>query len=78
MADTPQWKTKGLLNAALLVAWGWLGAIYLYFRDKGSMDYSAMSNALQGAILHAVLFTVAGLLVLAWYYKKDQRPFDED
>jgi len=60
-----------------LIAYGLLGGVYDYYRDSTSMDFIAANMAAKGAILHAVLFTMAGLVMIGWHRLRDpQNPND--
>ena len=75
--DTPWWERKGVKPGLALIAYGLIGGIYDYYRDSTSMDFFATGYALQGAVLHAILFSVAGLAVIGWYRLTDpQNPSD--
>jgi hypothetical protein len=58
--DKARQRKKGLLNGGLLIAFGLASAVYGYVRDSDSMDFTAMNDAVEYAILRAVLFCVAG------------------
>jgi prolipoprotein diacylglyceryltransferase len=60
-------RRKGVIGGSLLIAYGVLGAIWDYYRDSTSMDYFAKGYAMKGAVLHLVLFGLAGLCVIGWY-----------
>ena len=78
MADgKAQRRKKGLIGGSLLIAYGLIGAVYSYYRDRTSMDYFAMGYAVRGAITHAVLFGFAGLCVIGWYCR-DQQDIRDD
>jgi len=48
------------------IAFGVIGAIFGYFQDRNSFDLIRMMEAKDYAILHLVIWTVAGLLFIAW------------
>ncbi len=75
--ETARRRRKGLIGGGLLIGWGVVGAIWSYFRDRYSMDFFAMGYAMQGAILHFVLFGIAGLCVIGWYFRdnRDEPPY---
>jgi hypothetical protein len=68
-------KRKKRTYAGLaLIAFGVIGAIVGYFQDRGSFDIIRMLEAKNYAILHLVIWTIAGLGVIAWANK----PPDDD
>jgi hypothetical protein len=68
-------KRKKLTYAGLaLIVFGVIGAIVGYFNDKASFDITRMLEAKDFAILHLVIWTIAGLGVIAWANK----PPDDD
>jgi hypothetical protein len=69
--DTPWWERKGTKPGLALIAYGLIGGVYDYYRDSTSRDFYASGNAVQGAILHAVPFSLAGLAVIGWYRLHD-------
>ena len=50
-----------------MIAFGIAGAVFSYYRDSNSFNLIDMIHAGDFAILHAVLWTIAGLFVMAWY-----------
>ena len=74
--DKSQRRKKGLVGGSLLIAYGLIGAVYSYYRDRTSMDFFAMGYAMRGAITHAGLFGIAGLCVIGWYYRDQQADRD--
>ncbi|MEI7712089.1 MAG: hypothetical protein WCI94_11685 [Rhodospirillales bacterium] len=70
-------RKKGLFNGGLLIAFGIVSAIYGYFRDSDSLDFTAMNHALDFAILRAVLFCGAGICVILWY-RREEIDFRDD
>jgi len=67
--ETARRRRKGLISGGLLIGWGVVGAIWSYYRDRNSMDFFAMGYAMRGAITHFVLFGIAGLCVIGWYFR---------
>jgi hypothetical protein len=67
-------RKKGTLGGLALIAFGIVGAIVGYFSDIDSFDYLRMSAAKDYAILHLVLWTLAGLGIILWY----NRPPDDE
>ena len=70
MDEEQRRRNKGLVIGGLFIAYDVLGGLWDYVRDSNSMDFFAMGYALKGAFLHAVLFSLAGLAVIAWYRLK--------
>ena len=69
-------KRKKRTYAGLaMIAFGVVGAIVGYFNDKASFDIIRMLEAKNYAILHLVIWTVAGLGFIAWANKP---PDDDD
>ena len=52
-----------------MIAFGVIGAIVGYVNDKGSLDLMRMLEAKDFAVLHLVLWTIAGLGFIAWANK---------
>lgn len=77
MEERPRLPTRGLIIGSLFIAYGLLGGVYDYIRDSNALDFFARGYAVQGAILHAVLFCGAGLAVMGWYYLKAREPFQD-
>jgi hypothetical protein len=68
-------KRKKRTYAGLaLIAFGVIGAVIGYFNDKASFDIIRMLEAKNYAILHLVIWTIAGLGLIAWANK----PPDDD
>jgi len=63
-----------LRNAALLAGaiflFGIVTAIYSYYRDSDSMDYSSIVHAEDGAILHAVLWSIVAGVVFVYQFAR--------
>jgi hypothetical protein len=57
-----------------MIAFGVIGAVVGYFNDKASFDIMRMLEAKDFAILHLVIWTIAGLGFIAWANK----PPDDD
>jgi hypothetical protein len=76
--DAARKRKKGTWWGLALIAFGLLGALVSYWQDSHSFDYLKMSIAKDYAILHAVIWTVAGLVVIAWHNRPpgDASPFD--
>jgi hypothetical protein len=62
-----QRQRKGLIGGGLLIAYGIIGAFISYYRDSNSFNLIDMLDAGQFAVLHAVIWTIAGLCVMGWY-----------
>ena len=60
-------RRKGTIAGLCLIAFGIAGAIIRYVQDSDSFDFVSMIEAGNFAVLHLVLWTVAGLGVIAWY-----------
>jgi hypothetical protein len=71
-------RKKGTLAGLALIAFGIVSAIVGYVSDIDSFDYLRMGLAKEYAILHLVLWTVAGLGVILWYNRPpdDEPPFE--
>ncbi len=67
MADK---RKKGTIAGLCLIAFGAAGATYSYVQDSASFDIIRMVEAGSFAMLHLVLWTIAGLAVIAWYQLK--------
>ena len=76
--DAARKRRKGTWTGLALIAFGLIGAVVSYFQDAHSFDYFKMMHAKDFAILHAVLWTIAGLLVIAWYNRPPPDPADEN
>lgn len=70
-------RRKGQKIAGAIAVYGVLSAIWGYYRDRDSVDFITMSNAWDYVILHLVLYGLAALLVLGWYFRDptDDRSF---
>ena len=60
-------RKKGTIAGLCLIAFGVAGAIIGYVQDSDSFDIIRMIEAGRFAALHLVLWTIAGLGVIAWY-----------
>jgi hypothetical protein len=60
-------RRKGTIAGLCLIGFGVAGAIVGYMQDSGSFDVVRMIEAGNFAMLHLVLWTFAGLAVIAWY-----------
>ena len=70
----PAKRKRGTLGGLALIAMGIVGAIAGYVSDANSLDYLRMGLAKDYAILHLVIWTLAGLGVILWY----NRPSTDD
>lgn len=70
-------RLRGRIVAALFIGYGVIGGIYFYVRDSTSLDSVSMAYAAKGAILHAGLFSLAGLALMAWHYRKARAPYQD-
>jgi hypothetical protein len=52
-----------------MIAFGVIGAVVGYFNDKASIDIIRMLEAKDFAILHLVIWTIAGIGLIAWANK---------
>jgi hypothetical protein len=68
-------RRKGTIAGLCLIAFGIVGAIIGYVRDFNSFDIIRMIEAGNYAMVHLVLWTIAGLAVIGWYRLK---PADDD
>ena len=62
-------RKKRTYGGLAMIAFGVIGAIVGYFQDRGSFDIIRMLEAKDFAILHLVIWTIAGLGVIAWANK---------
>ncbi len=72
-------RKKGTLGGLLMIVFGVLSAFVVYYNDRHSFDYIRMTEAMNYAIVHAVLWTIAGLCVILWYNRpppEKDLPFD--
>jgi prolipoprotein diacylglyceryltransferase len=76
-AEAERQRRIGRIIAAAFIGYGVIGGLYLYVRDSTSFDFFAVGYALEGALVHAVLFSLAGLLLMAWRYRKAREPFED-
>jgi hypothetical protein len=60
-------RKKGTWAGVAMIAFGLIGAVVSYVQDVHSFDYFKTMHAKDFAILHAVLWTIAGLIVIAWH-----------
>jgi hypothetical protein len=60
-------RRKGTIAGLCLIAFGIAGAVIGYVQDSDSFDIIRMIEAGRFAGLHLLLWTVAGLAVIAWY-----------
>lgn len=56
-------QSRGLFVGGIMIAWGILGALWIYFRDSDSLDLDAPQNA----IVHAAIWVTIGCGIVAWY-----------
>jgi hypothetical protein len=54
-----------------------IGGLYMYVRDSMSFDFFAMNRTLDGALLHAGPFSLLGLVLMAWRYRKAREPSED-
>jgi hypothetical protein len=59
-------RRKGTFTGLALIAFGAIGAVIGYYNDAGSFDVIRMLEAKNYAVLHLVLWTIAGLCVIGW------------
>ena len=60
-------RKNGTRAGFALIAFGVVGAIVAYYNDSNSFDYVRMVNATDGAMLHLMIWTFAGLGVIFYY-----------
>jgi hypothetical protein len=60
-------RKKGILTGLIFLVWGIVGAFFVYQQDVNSLDFIRIMNATTYAILHAVLWGVAGASLIIWY-----------
>ena len=70
--DAARKRRRGTRGGLLMIAFGIISAFFVYFSDSNSMDFTRMMNATYFAVVHAVLWSVAGLIMIGWY----NRPLD--
>ena len=72
--DAEQKRRKGTWAGVAMIALGLAGAVISYFQDSNSFDFFKMMHAKDFAILHAVLWGIAGLIVILWYNRPPPDP----
>lgn len=65
--DRESKRKKGTIVGCAMIALGLITAVWSYFRDSGSLDFTSMTHAADFAVLHAVLWGLAGGAVILWY-----------
>lgn len=60
-------RKKGTYAGVALIAFGVVGAIVAYYNDSNSLDIFRMHSAADGAMLHLMIWTFAGLGVIFYY-----------
>jgi UDP-N-acetylmuramyl pentapeptide phosphotransferase/UDP-N-acetylglucosamine-1-phosphate transferase len=70
------WKRrKGTLTGLAVIALGLASAIVMYLVDSGNpFDYFKMTNAMELAIVHAVLWGLFGLGLVLWHNRQPPDP----
>jgi len=68
-------RRKGTYGGLALIAFGLISSFVVYYNDSHSMEIVRMMEAKNYAILHAVLWTIAGVGVILWY---NRPPPDDD
>jgi hypothetical protein len=72
--DTERKRRKGTWTGIALIAFGLAGAVISYVQDSNTLDFFSMMHAKDFAILHAVLWGIAGLIVILWYNRPPADP----
>ena len=72
--DVERKRRKGTWAGIALIGFGLIGAVISYIQDSNSFDITSMMHAKDFAILHAVLWGVAGLIVILWYNRPPPDP----
>jgi hypothetical protein len=62
-----QKRRKGTIGGLAMIVFGLISAIWVYVGDSSSLDFFRMMNATYFAIVHVVLWTIAGLIIILWY-----------
>jgi hypothetical protein len=68
---TPEKRRKATIGGIGVIAYALISAVYMYFRDRDSLDYFAKGYAMKGAVIHTVLWGLVGLGLIAWANKKE-------
>jgi cytochrome c-type biogenesis protein CcmE len=68
---TPEKRRRLTIGGLVVIAYALISAVYMYYRDRYSMDYFAMGYAMKGAVVHAVLFGLVGLGMIAWANQRE-------
>jgi hypothetical protein len=78
--DAARKRRKGTIGGLVVIAFALVGALVIYIDDSRSMDYSRIMHARDFAILHAVLWTIVGLGIIAWHNRPppDDEPSNLD
>jgi hypothetical protein len=73
---------KRIFIGVLFIAWGVIGAFWLYYSDTDSLDIIRMMDASENAIVHAVIWIGLGVGLILWYLIGPGSPgrnaFDDD
>jgi len=68
--DAAQKRRKGTIAGILMIVLGVLSSFVVSYMDSTSFDVFRMMNATDLAVVHAVLWSIAGLLVILWYNRQ--------
>lgn len=63
-------RRKGTLVGLLVIALGLAGAIVMYLVDRSSFDFFKKTNAMELAIVHAVLWGIVGVVMILWHNRQ--------
>jgi len=72
MTDAAPRKPKRPYLGFLFLAYAVGGAIYDYVSDSSSMDLVTRDIAFKGAVLHLILWGIAGLGLILWFYRSKE------
>jgi hypothetical protein len=50
-----------------VIAYGIIGGLISYYQDRHSFDIVQMMDAGPTAVIQAVVFTIVGAIIIAWY-----------
>ena len=65
------WKRrKGTLVGLVVIALGLASAIVMYLVDRSSFDFFKKMHAMTFAVVHAVLWGIVGIIMIAWHNRQ--------
>ena len=65
-------RKRGTRGGIAMIVFGVLSAFVVYYQDSNSFEISRMMLAKDYAILHAVLWGIAGLVLILWANRPPQ------